>query len=139
MAEEAGQPPGGAFMSNDQLIQFTAQLLAGIQNNTEGNRGGIKPKEPEPFEGEPTKLRNFLANLQLIFNVQPGKYDTDNKKINYAQTYFRGKALNWLVPIIEGRIPVPWTTYATFKEALQDTFGDKQAKERAANAIDKIK
>jgi len=139
MAEGAGNPPGGAFMSNDQLIQFTAQLLAGIQGNDGGHGGGIKPKEPEPFEGEPTKLRSFLANLQLIFNVQPRKYGTDNEKINYAQTYFRGKALNWLVPIIEERIPAPWTNYATFKEALQDTFGDKQAKERAANAMDKIK
>src|ERR1700709_2457680 len=105
MAEGVGNPPGGAFMSNDQLIQFTAQLQASIQGNEGGHGGGIKAKEPEPFEGEPTKLRSFLANLQLIFNVQPRKYGPENEKINYAQTYFRGKALNWLVPIIDERIP----------------------------------
>jgi hypothetical protein len=83
-------------MSNDTL-QDILQLLA---NQGGGRSSNPKIKEPDPYHGERTKLRPFLAHCELKFRTEPNKFDTDEKKIAYTSSLLKGVAWNWVEPLI---------------------------------------
>jgi hypothetical protein len=81
---------------------------------------------PEKFDGDRHKLRGFLNQLELLFNLNPSKYPTDHIKVSFVGTLLTGKALAYFNPIIEkpaiyGYLLNNWDN---FKENLQQAFGD---------------
>lgn len=127
----------GFTINDDQLAQYTAQIIAAFgRNNREST---IKVKEPDTFDGDQKLLRTWLVQLQIIFDAQPEKYNTDEKRINLAKTCLKGKALVWITPVIEGKREATWTTWPEFKKELETQFGDPEAETRAANEIERLK
>ena len=91
--------------------------------NQQGERSSNpKIKEPEPYYGERTKLRPFLAHCELKFRTEPNKFNTDDKNIAYTSSYCKGIAWNWVEPLITGNSDL--TTWEAFKTAMGRVFGE---------------
>jgi hypothetical protein len=104
--------------------------------NTGGS--GTKIKEPETFHGEQSKLRGFLAQLQIYFENTPTRYDTHEKRISYTKSLLRDSANKWIIPFVEGKARETWNTWDEFKRELQQQFGDPDAKEAARNRLENM-
>jgi len=55
-----------------------------------------KLRDLEPFEGEKTKFKTFLAQCELKFRTEGNRFDDDEKKTGYASSLLRGVAWNWV-------------------------------------------
>jgi len=114
-SQEAGSGPAHmTAFTDDQLQQFTAQILASVRRD-----GGNQPKveDPEYFNGDKGRLRDFLAQCELKFNSESYKFATDANKVNYASSKCRGSACQWVrTSIQDGQSS--YTTWVAFKTAL---------------------
>ena len=55
-----------------------------------------KLRDPEPFKGEKTKFKTFLAQCELKIRTEGNRFDDDEKKTGYASSLLRGVAWNWV-------------------------------------------
>ncbi|KAH6579713.1 hypothetical protein BASA60_003172, partial [Batrachochytrium salamandrivorans] len=70
---------------------------------------GIRPENlrepkaalPDKFDGTRRHFRGFINQLELVFQLQDQRYDTDRKKIATLGTLLTDKALSWYNPYIE--------------------------------------
>lgn len=61
-----------------------------------------KVREPDAFDGsDPSKLRNFLIQNELVFRNRPAEFTDEEKRINHALSYLTGTAQQWFQPYIE--------------------------------------
>jgi hypothetical protein len=137
MSTAGGQSAGSGqtqhIASNDPL-QDILQILVNQQGERSSNP---KIKEPEPYYGERTKLRPFLAHCELKFRTEPNKFNTDDKKIAYTSSYCKGIAWNWVEPLItENNSSL--TTWQAFKTAMGRAFGEVDTREVAYGKFQKI-
>src|SRR5690242_20351058 len=93
----------------------------------------IQPS-PEKFDGNPKGVRSFLSQVVLNFALYPSQYTTDMQKISYIGSLLKGRAADWLTPLIETNDPV-LLTYAGFLNAFKTAFEDTN---REAKAVEKI-
>jgi hypothetical protein len=88
----------------------------------------LEPKvnSPETFDGEhPTKLRNFLTQVRLVFKLQPSRYPSDTAKVQYAVSFLRGTAFDWAQPHLEMDAPPAWLEdFSLFSAEINSMFGD---------------
>ncbi|KAH6596373.1 hypothetical protein BASA61_003498 [Batrachochytrium salamandrivorans] len=56
---------------------------------------------PNKFDGSRRHFRGFINQLELVFQLQDQRYDTDRKKIATLGTLLTDKALSWFNPYIE--------------------------------------
>ncbi|KAH9263027.1 hypothetical protein BASA83_013665 [Batrachochytrium salamandrivorans] len=56
---------------------------------------------PDKFDGSRRSFRGFINQLELVFQLQDQRYDTDRKKIATLGTLLTDKALSWYNPYIE--------------------------------------
>jgi hypothetical protein len=96
-------------------------------------------KTPDTFEGERTKLRGWLVQLNLYFRTLGWGPEDDTRKINYAKSLLRKSAEAWITPFEEERVAPSWENWTTFKEVLHRHFGDIDARETARNEIEKLR
>jgi hypothetical protein len=136
MTDAGGQGTGSGqvqnITSNDPL-QDILQILVNQQGERSSNP---KIKEPEPYHGERTKLRPFLAHCELKFRIEPNKFNTDDKKIAYTSSYCKGIAWNWVEPLTTGTSNL--TTWDAFKTAMGKAFGEIDTREVAYGKFQKI-
>ncbi|KAH9248661.1 hypothetical protein BASA81_013640 [Batrachochytrium salamandrivorans] len=70
----------------------------------------LEPKAslPDKFDGTRKNFRGFINQLELVFQLQASRYDTDRKKIAMLGTLLNGNALSWYNPYLEktGSLPV---------------------------------
>ena len=111
-------------LTGDQLAELVAQIAPRTEQR-------LRVQQPSYFAGERTKLRIFLAQLGIYFDVLGWNEDQHHKKITYAKSLLRGAAGQWLVPYVEGRLEENWGTWGQFVETLKLHFRDVDAKERA--------
>jgi hypothetical protein len=128
-----GDGQGQNISSNDTL-QDILQILVNQQGQRSSNP---KIKEPDPYHGERTKLRPFLAHCELKFRTEPNKFDTDEKKIAYTSSLLKGVAWNWVEPLITAE-NAPAMTWAEFKTAMGRAFGEIDTREVAYEKFQKI-
>lgn len=132
-----GPGPGNDGIDNNDII---AQAIANAIRATRQNNERARAKEPERFSGsDPSKLRTFLVSCELVFRAQPGSYNTDDSRINYAMSYLSGTAQTWFEPFIfDPPDPLPdfLESWAQFKDELVSNFGEPDAQ---ANAEFKIR
>jgi len=87
-------------------------------------------KEPKvvdvpPFSGSSCDARRFLAQLSLVFSVQPLRYHSDSSKLAYATSRLSGRVFDLLLPYLESQPPPACVTNrADFKNWFEDTFID---------------
>ena len=100
-------------------------LVQAIERLTESNKGSVKIKEPDVFDGSDSrKLHPFLVQIQLQFNNRPKVFETHATKINYALSYLHGTALDYFKPALLDKIPPPYMfVYDDFREELEQNFG----------------
>ena len=87
--------------TNEQLAEVLGRLANTLNSNqTSGpntNSRETKAHIPNTFSGiEPDKLNNFLFQCCLYFCTNPGQFDMDIAKINFAMTYLIGVAQDWI-------------------------------------------
>jgi len=96
-----------------------------------------KLRDPEPFEGENTKFKTFLAQCELKFRTEGNRFDDDEKKTGYASSLLRGVAWNWVETFLnqEGGINLTWEE---LKTNMRHAFGQVDAKEISFEKFQKI-
>jgi len=118
-------------LTGDQLAELVAQIATRTEQRP-------RVQQPSPFEGEGTKLRLFLVQLGIYFDVSGWNEDQYHKKITYFKSLLRGASGQWLVSDVEGRLEEDWATWGQFVETLKLHFGDVDVKETARNRITSI-
>ena len=98
------------------------------------------PKEPrvslpEKFDGDRTKLRDFVNQIRLVFRLQPQRYSTEEIQVGFIGTLLTGTALSWFSSLLEKNSPL-LANLDQFLEELSRTFGER---DRALIATTKLR
>ncbi|KAH9244446.1 hypothetical protein BASA81_018138, partial [Batrachochytrium salamandrivorans] len=85
-----------------------------------------KASLPDKFDGTRRNFRGFINQLELVFQLQASRYDTDRKKIAMLGTLLNGNALSWYNPYLEKPdiFQYDLSTWPRFKEKFRATFGE---------------
>ncbi|KAH6569341.1 hypothetical protein BASA62_004919 [Batrachochytrium salamandrivorans] len=88
----------------------------------------LEPKAslPDKFDGTKKNFRGFINQLELVFQLQASRYDTDQKMIAMLGTLLAGNALAWYNPYLEkpDLFQYDLSTWSKFKEKFRATFGE---------------
>ncbi|OQE16980.1 hypothetical protein PENSTE_c022G07598 [Penicillium steckii] len=112
----------------------------------------MAPKLPkaENFDGTCSKLRGFLTQMNMHLDVNKFRLNTEVSKVIFVSTYLRGQAWDWLEPYVREyyeKDSSEWSTtaqnifnsYNNFKNHLERTFGDIDAKKTAERKLQRIR
>jgi hypothetical protein len=88
----------------------------------------VKVREPDTFDGsEPRKLRAFFVQCELNFQNKTRSFRSDRAKVNFAQSYLKGMALEYFEPDLLSdatNVRPDWMDdYTEFMLELQNNFG----------------
>jgi hypothetical protein len=119
-------------MTQEQLNQILIELHRPSTNSNP------KVEDLELYHGERTKLRAFLTQCELKFNCEGNRFDTEQKKVNYASSRYRGNTWAWIKPSIKEGKSV-YTTWDTFKTAISRAFREANSKEIARRKFKMIR
>lgn len=68
----------------------------------------VRLRNPDVFNGDRTKSKRFMADIDNYQSLNPSIYDTDEKKIAYALSYMRGGTAGPWAQVVNSRgIPSP--------------------------------
>ena len=81
-----GGGPGGGDPGGPQYLTIP---------NAQPQRGRVKIKEPEVYNGDRSKLEAFLDQIFLVFMGDPEKYATDKARVAYALSYLGEGAIKY--------------------------------------------
>jgi hypothetical protein len=98
------------------------------------------PKEPrvslpEKFDGDRTKLRDFVNQIRLVFRLQQQRYATEETRVGLIGTLLSGTALSWFSSLLEKNSPL-LADLDQFLEEFSRTFGER---DRALVATTKLR
>ena len=84
---------------------------------------------PERFSGQQSRHRDFVAAVQVIFDLQPSRFADDRAKILFMSTLLDGAASTWFRTQRESLSPDSpiLTSFAAFLAAFASAFGDPHA------------
>lgn len=111
-----------------RLSEAIDNLARNNRRSTTSEDSKVKIREPDTFDGtEPRKLRAFFVQCELNFQSKPKAFRTGRAKVNFAQSYLKGMALEWFEPdlLSDGTDVRPdWMDdYSEFMLELQTNFG----------------
>ena len=90
--------------------------------------------------GERLEFNNFIMQLNLIFNSDPTRYNTDAVRIAYAASYLSGSAYKWFLPHVDQETAiVSFADWATFVRELKAAFDDPDAYKTAQRKIQALR
>ena len=87
MAQPGTQTTGNFITLTEE--QF-AQLLGTAQGAKKSTSKDLKFAEQKPFTGKASEVEDFLRECDFRFDLQDDIYDTDDKKIFFALSHFKG-------------------------------------------------
>lgn len=132
-------PSGGATPSSTPAVTFSPaqlnQLLQTINNNSQSSP---KVSDPEPYDGNRDKVKNFIFQCNLKITSQRTKFRDDQQKINWAISWLRGRALSWVEPKIQQNAD-HFPNWEAFTKALQATFGDPDPQQTAISKLRELR
>jgi hypothetical protein len=121
------------------VVQPTVNPAPQVQNTIVEKQPGeiLRPPHPDKFDGDTSKLRQFLEDLTVHFEYYfPITFAPTKlyERIRYAGTRMEGAAGNWIQAIFKDRSENPqnewqeqtrliFTTYANFEDQLKKSFG----------------
>jgi hypothetical protein len=93
------------------------------------NRVPQAPKEPrvsllEKFDGDCTKLRDFVNQVRLVFCLQPHRYATKETQVGLIGSLLTGTALSWFLSLLEKDSPL-LADLDQFLEKFSKMFGER--------------
>src|SRR5467141_668840 len=116
-------------------------LAASSRNNSQGGMM-VKINNPDEFTGDdPTTLRNFLGQCEMVFHARPQEFSSDMAKITLITLYFRKTTQEWWQPyILNPPDPLPTFTsnYLDFLDELHAQFGEIDPSGDAAHKLDNL-
>ena len=82
---------------------------------------------PEPYNGKGDMAIAFWNSLENYFTVNAATFDTNQKKVSPALTYFKQEtqARDWASDCIAAALaanPITYGTWQAFKDAFKDQF-----------------
>ena len=90
-------------LAPDVMIAKTLALLA---RRSSAPSNSVRVRNPTPFDGSnPSKLRVFLMQGELVFTGKPRAYSKDKKKVLYMLSHLSGTTLAWFELSIVDPIP----------------------------------
>src|SRR5436190_3263843 len=98
------------------------------------------PKIPNPpeFSGKVSEFRNFMAQCTLTFHMCPNTYVTDEQKVLFIISLFRGSALTWARDIPEQPDHHLRKDYSAFKKALSNLYLDRNLKAASEDKLSRL-
>jgi hypothetical protein len=135
MSSEAGPSTASHItynLSDDQL----AQLL----HQKSGPTGASNPKvkDPELYYGDRAKLRSFISQYELKFQVEKARFDDDAIKIHFACSFCRGNAWAWVEPTLKKGVSI-YKAWDDFRKAISKAFGEANSREVARRKLKELK
>ena len=122
--------------STEELRGMVEQLQEHIQR-LEGRLAAksVKVRLPKPFNGNRSKLRAFLIQLDMYIHMNREKLITEAERVLLAATYLTRPAFNWFEPFVRdyqehkednqaNETDEIFASYDAFKKRLESTFGD---------------
>lgn len=128
--------------SDHQKLVLATYFSLGLEAGSESSMSSRKEqylegKKPDEFRGERSQYKSFASQLALAFRADPSKFRDDQAKINFAATYLRGPAFDWLQPYIrESDGEVLFQSYKLFLTSLEAGFADPDAYATAEKEIE---
>ena len=127
-----------------QTLRFTQANSAAPSGTPSSSSERHNVREPDQFDGsDPTKLRSFFTQLELVFKARPRTFDTDEKKVTYAISYLKGMALAWFEPYLlereSGNPPEFLYSYEVFQEELRVNFGPYDVTGQAEHDLENLR
>jgi hypothetical protein len=90
---------------------------------------------PEKFDGNRTKLRDFVNQVRLVFHLQPHIYAAEETQIGFIGSLLTGTALSWFSSLLKKDSPL-LANLDQFLEEFSKTFGER---DRALIATTKLR
>ncbi|PNP61356.1 hypothetical protein FNYG_13915 [Fusarium nygamai] len=127
-------------------IEHTAALVA-----TGKDPGEIlRPRQPEPFNGDADKLQGFLTSLRSYQMYYPIQFTTEELRVRHGMGFLKDKALRLMEPIIRDYVNNPkeerqamtkyvYEKYENFEKELKNAFGIMDEKRTAEMKIRQLK
>jgi hypothetical protein len=125
------------YANNNYSTQQSAQTFAPL---TPAASPSPSVRMPEPFNGDRDSLRGFLAQVHLVFLMNPRAYPTDSMKVGFVALLFTGRALQWITPFLSQRTRFEYllSDYNLFIETLTEAFGDPDRTHIAASRMTQL-
>ena len=128
--------------SNAIIEELRAQLAAAnarlaLETPAQARRDPKIPNPPE-FSGKVSEFRNFMAQCTLTFHMCPNTYVTDEQKVLFIISLFRGSALTWARDIPEQPDHHLRKDYSAFKKALSNLYLDRNLKAASEDKLSRL-
>ena len=96
---------------------------------------------PEKFSGERSEFRTFINQLELVFMLNPSRYQGDAAKIATTGTLLQGVAASWFNPFLENpeKFKDVLNNWENFKTMFRRTFASIDPTITAANEISRLR
>src|SRR5205809_6193821 len=121
-----------------QLDAANARLAAALNHLPVPERKDPKVPSPPEFSGKVSEFRNFMAQCTLTFHMCPNTYVTDEQKILFIISLFRGSALTWARDIPEQPDHHLRKDYSAFKKALSNLYLDRNLKAASEDKLSRL-
>ena len=124
-------------MEQHQVAHAQVHLPAPVANPVPHPQAPKEPRVslPDKFDGDRTKLRDFVNQIRLVFRLQPQRYSTEEIQVGFIGTLLTGTALSWFSSLLEKNSPLMASLDQLFEE-LSRTFGER---DRALIATTKLR
>ncbi|KAH6565699.1 hypothetical protein BASA60_009836, partial [Batrachochytrium salamandrivorans] len=116
----------------EEIVASLTDRLRSLELENQALQQGIRPENirepkaalPDKFDGTRRHFRGFINQLELVFQLQDKRYDTDRKKIATLGTLLTDKALSWYNPYIEQpeRYAYDLSSWSAFKARMKGNF-----------------
>jgi hypothetical protein len=118
--------------AQDRVFMRLSEAINNLVHNncrtSSSDNSKVKVHKLDTFDGsEPRKLRVFFVQCELNFQSKPKTFHSDRAKVNFAQSYLKGMALEWFEPdLLSDELsshPDWMDDYSKFMLELQTNFG----------------
>lgn len=109
----------------------------------------LRPKRPDPYDGDPRKMDKYFTELDIYFGYFPSTLEEDEDKTIFAITCLTGTAEEWARPIMkdyEANASADWQaqtqevfkTHQDFREQLKKSFGTANEEQEAEKLLNNM-
>ena len=110
----------------------------------------LKPRQPDPYNGDPEKLQEFLTSLRSYHLYYPIQFTTDELKVRHAMGFLKDRARRLFEPMIREYVNKPYEErgevtkyvyekYENFETELRHACGITDEKRQAEIKIRQLK
>jgi hypothetical protein len=132
-----------------QLQEEVTMLRSQQQVTNEVRRGAPKLRLPEPFDGDPKKLKAFLTGMKHYCSYYAAGLPRDADKIEVAARNMKGDPAMWMQPYLEkhliGDTPLGsdareiFRSWDSFENYMKKMYGGIDEQARAVREMESLK